>query len=239
MAGHIDSTLRSGSLMIKLVQTRRISMDAKGFKEERFQELVSSYDELNEKNTAQAKAIALSSEKTAELGNIVSSATNLIKKLKNAIKSAYQDDKQKHSLFLIGEPVPVSVKTLATKLHYYIDLLPEHNKVLLENGMIQAELDSFAPLYNSLLTANSEQEQANNAQVAATKARNTAERILLKRISSIKNFAKVCFADNEEILTEYENIAKIKTSIKETEKETTTDAAVTVNNTVMQTTTAS
>jgi len=239
MAEHIDSTLRSGSLMIKLVQTRRISMDAKGFKEERFQELVSSYNDLNEKNTAQAKAMAIASEKTAELGKIISSATSLIKKLKNAIKSAYPDDKQKHSLFLIGEAVPTSVKTLATKLHYYIDILPDYTKVLLENGMIQAELDSFAALYDSLLSANSEQEQANNAQVAATKARNAAEKLLLKKISSIKNFAKVCFADNEEILNEYENIAKIKTQIKENGKEAIADSTVNANNTVTQTTTVS
>jgi hypothetical protein len=237
MAEHIDLTLKSGSLMINTVHIRRSAMDAKGFKPERNEELIKSYNDLNEKNTAQAKALAISSEKTAEVNKIVLLATNLIKKLKNAIKSAFQDDKQKHSLFLIGETIPSSVKTLATKLHYYIDLLPDYSKILLENGMIQEEIDSFPTLYNSLLAASNEQEQANNAQVAATKARNASEKVLLKNISSIKSFAKVCFADSEEILTEFDSIGKVKAALKESEKITAEASAVNENNKVSQTVT--
>ena len=218
MAEIIDYTLQDSNVLLKTIYNRVEEMKARGFDETKSKALTAAHDELIVKDTAQKKAITYAEDKTAELKSIENLATSLIKKLKNAVKSAYEEEPRKLKLFLIGEAIPLSVKALSTKLRYYIDILPEHNEVLLKNGMIQSDLDSFNTLYNSLLLADSEQDKANKAQVAATKARNDAMKNLQKKMKTTRSFAKACFAENPDILVEFEPVSKGRNIAKENDK---------------------
>ena len=206
MAVKIDYLVQDSEALLQVVNANRDAMNAKGFTEASYNSFVEAKENLQVKELAQQKSIRFVSDMTAEQNAVINHVTDLIKMIRNAARSAYGNDERNLKLFKVGEAVPISVKKLRPMCEYTISLVLEKSEMLLQNGLTQNDTDDLNTSYGKLVAVDANQENAKKLQKAATQARNEAADKLKDKMFRIRNFAKVCFANNKEVLLQFKPI---------------------------------
>lgn len=208
MAAKVDYQLQDSEALLKAVYNNRDAMNAKGFSDASYTAIVDAKENLLLKEAAQQKAVQLVADKTAEQNQCIDDVAELIQRIRSAAKSAYGNDDKSLKLFKVGEKIPSSVKKLRPMCEYIEGLTLEHHDVLLQNGLVQADIDELHSSYGRLVAVDATQENAKKLQVAATLTRDDAADKLKDKVFRVRNFAKACFAKDKEILVQFQPVAK-------------------------------
>ncbi len=208
MAAKVDYQLQDAEALLKTVYNNREAMNAKGFSDASHTALVDAKENLLLKEAAQQKAVQLVADKTAEQNQCIENVSSLIKRIRSAAKSAYGNDEKSLKLFKVGEKIPSSVKKLRPMCEYIEGLVLEHHDILLQNGLVQADIDELHSSYGNLVAVDATQENAKKLQVAATLTRDDAAKKLKDKVFRVRNFANACFAKDKEILVQFQPVAK-------------------------------
>ena len=208
MAATIDYQLRDAEALIATVNANLSDMKLKGFTDYSLQQLTELTQNLRLKEGAQQKAVELVSTKTLEQEEVVQRITELIKKIRNAEKSAYGKDEKMQKLFKGDQKIPASIGKLSSFLEYLTGLMLEEHDTMLANGLTNRDIEALNGSYGTLIAANASKENALKLQKSATIARDEFSEKLKDRAFRIRNFAKVCFAEKKEILLQFKAISK-------------------------------
>ncbi|MDP3147803.1 MAG: hypothetical protein Q8N83_01620 [Ignavibacteria bacterium] len=208
MASTIDYLLQDSGAMLLAVSTNRPKLTEKGFTEEAYTALVGAHDELKATELAQQKAVKFAEDKTAEQNETVDRITDLLRSVRNAAKSAYEEDARSLALFKIGEKIPGSVKKLRTTCEYMFSIVDERKADLLKSGLVQADVDALSTASDDLAAADAAQEGAKKTQAVATLTRDAAAKQLKTKLTKLRNFVKAAFAKNPEIALQFNPIPK-------------------------------
>ncbi len=208
MAKVIDYVLQDAATLLEVITANRDLLRSKGFTEAREEVINNAYNEAKQKNGAQIKALKLVNEKTNEQDIAFDNFLQLVVKVQNAAKSAFNGNSGMLKKFRIGDKQPGSVKALTTWGEYFSGLILEYDDILLENGLVQDDLTAFNTAYSQLLAVDAAQESAKRLQVSATIARDAAIKKLKDQIVRVRNFAKAAFAGNPELLVQFKPMPK-------------------------------
>lgn len=208
MVAQIEDILQDSNSLDTTVTKHLTKMIEKGFEVTIQQELKDARQDLVTKSAAQAKVVEKISEATTAQNQIIESKRKLISQAKASAKSAYGNDGATLKLFRVGDDIPKSVKRLSTQCDYFSGLITERKNDFLKNSFTQVMLDSLTAGRTDIEAADTLQENLKKEQKSATMVRDAANKVLKDKIFRIRNFAKSCFADNPEILVEFEPIPK-------------------------------
>ncbi len=208
MDATINYLQRDSGALKATVDLNRTEMNNSGYTEESYTAFTNNISELDEKETAQEKAVKDTEDKTILQNQTIAQAQGLISDVKAAAKSAYGDDARNLHMFNIGADIPKSVKNLVPLCSYMSELVEEKKADLLKNGLRQEKIDSLKAMPAKLKTADDEQEMAKKVQKTRTLERDKAARVLKAKVTKIRNFAKTCFSDKPEILIQFDPIPK-------------------------------
>ncbi|MGD8779770.1 MAG: hypothetical protein PVH88_12515 [Ignavibacteria bacterium] len=204
----INYRLQDSEALLVAVDSNREAMTAKGFTEESYNEFTEAKENLRLKELAQQNSVKELEEMTVQQNEEISAVGKLIKKVRNAARSAYGNDRDNLKLFKIGEAVPRSVKKLRPMCEYTISLVSEKSEALLSNGLTQEDVDELNVSLDRLISTDAAQENAKKLKTAATESRDEALKELNDKMYRIRSFAKVCFAGDKELLLQFKPIAK-------------------------------
>ncbi len=208
MANSTDYLLQDSEAALVSVNANRAALTEKGFSDAAYNDLVNARSGLKSAELAQQKAVKLVERKTAEQDAVITGITELIRKVRNAARSAYENDPQKLSQFKIGEKIPDTVKKLRTTCEYIASVVDEKKADLLQSGLVQEDVDELNTASDRLAAADAEQEAAKKTQVSATLSRDAAEKLLKKKLTKLRNFVKSAFANKPEMLVQFTPIPK-------------------------------
>lgn len=208
MAVKIDFLLQDSEALLQVIDSNRTAMNEKGFSEASYNAFINAKENLRVKELAQQKAVRFLGDMTAEQNSTINHVAELLRMIRNAARSAYGNDERNLKLFKIGEVIPVSVKKLRPMCEYTMGLVMEKSEILLQNGLTQDNIDDLNTSYGKLVAVDANQENAKKLQKAATQSRDDAAENLRDKMFRVRNFAKVCFAGNNEILLQFRPIAK-------------------------------
>jgi len=208
MAGTIDYLLQDSEASLLAVNNNRPKLTEKGFTEGAYTALVEARDGLRATELAQQKAVKFAEDKTAEQNEKMNRITELLRKAKNAAKSAYEEDPRSLALFKIGEKIPGSVKKLRTTCEYMFSIVDERKADLLQSGLMQTDVDALSAASDDLAAADAAQEAAKKLQAGATLTRDAAAKLLKAKLTKLRNFVKAAFDKNPEIALQFNPIPK-------------------------------
>jgi hypothetical protein len=208
MAEFIDYLIQDSDVLLKAIGQNREAMTAKGFTDERYTELANATGDLIEKEAAQARAVKLVNEKTAEQNDVMKKVIDTMQQIKDAAKSAFGNDPAKLNVFKVGGKITKSVKSTRSLAEYFKNLTVEYKDVLLANGLVQEDLDGLNSLYQQLISTDADQENAKKLKKTSTLVRNESAKALKELLFKARNFAKSCFAKNPEILLQFKPLPK-------------------------------
>jgi len=208
MASTIDYLLQDSEASLLAVKNNRPKLTEKGFTEGAYTALVEARDGLKATELAQQKAVKFAEDKTAEQNEKMNRITELLRKAKNAAKSAYEEDSRSLALFKIGEKIPGSVKKLRTTCEYLFSILDERKADLLQSGLVQEDVVALSTASDDLAAADAAQEAAKKLQAGATLTRDAAAKLLKAKLTKLRNFVKAAFDKNPEIALQFNPIPK-------------------------------
>lgn len=208
MANSTNYLLQDSEAALVSVNANRAALTAKGFSDAAYNELVEARNGLRSTELAQQKAVKLVEAKTAEQNGVMIGITELIRKVRNAARSAYENNPQKLSQFKIGEKIPDTVKKLRTTCEYIASVVDEKKADLLQSGLVQEDVDELNTASDRLAATDAAQEAAKKTQVSATLSRDTAEKLLKNKLTKMRNFVKAAFANKPEMLVQFTPIPK-------------------------------
>jgi len=208
MAVKVDYLAQDSDALLVAVNNQRSAMDARGFSDEVYTGFIDAKENLRVKEIAQQTAVKTAQDKTALQDFYIGEITRTIKVIRNAVRSAYEDDAQKISLFRVNDPIPKAVKGLRPMCEYLVGVASVNSAVLLKNGLGATDISDLGTFLTNLIAADASQENYKKQQVAATKVRDNAAEVLKKLTFKIRNFAAACFSKNPEILVEFNPITR-------------------------------
>lgn len=208
MDSTINYTILEANNLAKTVDSRMQLLKENGFSEDTNANLKAALSDLETKEAAQSTAVKESQKKTAELDQVISGVHALIKRVRNTVRSAYEDNQDMVTQFKADEPIPNSVKNISSLCKYLHPLVVKESTVLLKNGLMQNDIDELSTASERILAADSEQELTKKQQQAATIIRNDAAKVLSKHIKKIRNFIKARFDGQPEITVLFDPISK-------------------------------
>ncbi len=208
MAVKVDYVAQDSDALLVAIKNHRSAMDEKRFSNVVYTNFLSAKENLRVKEVAQQTAVKTAEDKTALQDFYFSEITRTIKVIRKAVKSAYEEDAQKMSLFRVDDPIPKTVKGLRPMCEYLTKVTSEDSEVLLQNGLVESDITDLGMFLTGLIAADAEQENTKQLQVAATKARDNAAKELKALCLKIRNFTDACFSKNPEILLEFKPIPK-------------------------------
>lgn len=208
MDSTINYTILDANNLTKTVDNQMQLLKENGFSEETNANLKAALQNLELKEAAQSTAVKESQKKTAEQDQVVTGVYALIKRVRNAVRSAYEDNQAMIAQFKANEQIPNSVKNISSLCKYLHPLVVKENALLLKNGLMQNDIDELGTASGRILAADSEQESAKKLQQAATVIRNDAAKEVSKHMKKIRNFIKARFDKRPEIAVLFDPIPK-------------------------------
>ena len=208
MDSNINYEILDGNNLSKTVDGKLVLLKEDGFSDETNTNLKTALADLEAKETAQNTAAKKAQNKTAEQDKIITGVYSLVKRTRNSVRSAYEDDQAMLSQFRVNEPIPNSVKNLRSLCEYLNPLVIKESAVLLKNGLMQNDIDELGTASSRILAVDSEQEQAKKLQQSATILRNNAAKELTKQIKKVRTFVKARFEKRPEISVLFDPIPK-------------------------------
>lgn len=208
MDAQINYTLADGTNLSKTVDEQIGILTAEGFDEESIVKLKAALAELNSKEVAQGTATNNRDKKVAAKQKVVTKAMNLVKRLRDAVRGAYQEDKKKLKQFKTDEPVTNGVNTLSAMCEYLVPVASAEIAVLSKNGFNQQDLDNLTSMAELIRNAGSDSKRALKLQKSATIIRNEAADEVIKLTKKIRRFVKARFADKPEVMVLFEPLPK-------------------------------
>ena len=208
MAVKVNYVAQDSDALLLAINNHRSAMDAKRFSNAVYTNFISAKENLRVKEVAQQTAVKTAEDKTALQDFYISEINRTIKVIRKAVRSAYEENAQKLSLFRVDDTIPKTVKGLRPMCEYLIKVTSEDSEVLLENGLVESDITDLGTFLAGLIAADAGQENTKQLQVAATKARDNAAKELKALCLKIRNFADACFSKNPEILLEFKPVSK-------------------------------
>jgi hypothetical protein len=209
MAASFDYQLRDSYTLKSAVDTNLTAMKAKGFSDSSLTQFVEVIENLRVKEAAQQKAAKLFTSKVTDQTSALEKVGNVIKKIRNAAKSAYGKDERKLKLFKCDQKIPTSIGALITSCEYVCGLVLQEHDILLANGVTQEDIDFLNSSVGILTAASASKESALKLQKGATVVRDDASAKLKDKVFRIRKFAEACFDSNKEILLQFQPIPKL------------------------------
>lgn len=207
MAQKVNYIVQDSDALLMAINHHRSAMNEKRFSAATYTAFTNAQENLRAKEVAQQLAVKTYDEKTAAQKFYIDELNRLIKVLRNAVKSAYDENEQKLSLFRVKDPIPQTVKALRPMCEYLVRVTAD-DTLILENGITAAEVAGIGTNLALLITADAVQENAMQLQVGATKVRDAASKAVKKFCRTIRNFANACFSESPEILVECKPIRR-------------------------------
>lgn len=208
MDARINYTLQDSNSLDETITKHKDKMVAGGFEEVNHQSLKDLRQDLALKETAQEKADAKVDETTTAQNKVLEDKRRLVGLAKTSAKSAYGKDPATLKLFRVGEDIPRGVSKLSATCDYLSGMITERKTDFLKNGFTQQMIDNLTSGRVDIDAADKLQEDAKKARKSATLERDAAFTALKDRMYRIRNFAKTCFAENPEVLVEFDPIPK-------------------------------
>jgi len=141
----------------------------------------------------------------------------LIRKTQNAFIAVYgEGDKQKKKEAHIGKGFITTVKAMITELEYMKGVAEKRKADLAKRGLKDTDIAAYDTIIAELTDNDTAQENAKKVQKKATAARNASVNALNKLMKSLRKTVQVAFADQPEMLVEFETIT-VKRSGKKQE----------------------
>lgn len=120
MAVKVNYVAQDSDALLLAINNHRSAMDAKRFSNVIYTNFLSAKENLRVKEVAQQVAVKAAEDKTALQDFYLSEINRIIKVMRKAVKSAYEEDAQKMSLFRVNDPIPKTVKGLRPMCEYLI-----------------------------------------------------------------------------------------------------------------------
>ena len=208
MDERIEHLKEDGDAAKKAMDTNRAKLDAKNFKQAKYDSFIAAQLDLDLKDKAQSKAEELAEGATAEKNNAKQEAADLINNLNLTVKSAVGNDKNTFKMFKIDEPIKGGYNGIIERCEYLGGIDEANLNILFDNGMTQEAFETIKAMPEKLRSANSAQNAAKKKQKAATEARDAAGRAFKAEINKIRNFVKANFPKDKEMLIAFEPVPK-------------------------------
>ena len=208
MDGRIDHLQEQGDSIKKAMDSNRGKLDAKGFKQAKYDSFIAAQTDINTKDNAQVKLVEAAEAKTNEKNQARAEAESLINKTNLTVKSTYGENKSKLKLFKVDEQVTGGYNGIIDRCEYLGETCEANKADLTDNGMTEEEISSIKLLPDKLREANSAQKQAMKDQKSATVVRDESAKVFKSEIKKITNFVKANFANDAAMLIAFEPIPK-------------------------------
>ena len=157
------------------------------------------------KDVAQKESMENKKSATRLQDSVLKRCYAALKKVLNIAKSAYVDDRDRLKEFHIGGKLVRGVGATLAELAYMKNAVTDHMDELGQWGANEALLTEIDTCIRELTDADNSQENAKNLQVVATNERDRAVDMLEKAKYRIRKAAEIVFADNADMLKEFES----------------------------------
>jgi hypothetical protein len=200
----LNTTVQKAQVISDTAKKHLKTADVNGITDSASQELAGSIADTTAKDVAQQKAIQHSQDMTAAQNTAMADASALIGRTQNAAKASYgEDNAQKMRRYHTGRGTIKTVKNMVSELGYTQSVATEDAADLIENGLTQADIDSFPAVTAAVIKTDTDQQEALKAQVKATDARNKSEQKLKRSMRRVINQAKSAFKKQPDVLAEF------------------------------------
>jgi len=125
-------------------------------------------------------------------------------KVLNIARNAYEDNKERLKEFHVGNAYVKTVAAMLTELAYLKSVVTARLSELSAWGASETLISDIDGCIADLTAADNVQENNKNLQTAATDERGRAAKTLKNSKNRIRRAAKIVFADNADILREFE-----------------------------------
>ncbi len=203
----IEELQEQGDATKKAVEDNRAKLDAKNFKQAKFDSFNSARTDLDAKDKAQTLSVEKAVSATSEKQNTKQEAISLIEKVGYTVKSA-TDDATEQKKFKIDESITGGYKGIIERCEYLDGLDEVSHTFLIDNGMTQEDIDNIKAMPEKLRAANSAQIKAKKDQKTATEIRDAAAKVYKSEINKIRNFVKANFPKDRAMLIAFEPVSK-------------------------------
>ena len=208
MDERIEHLKEDGDAVKKAMDTNRTKLDAKNFKQAKYDSFTAAQLNLDLKDKEQSKAEELAISATTEKNNTKQEAADLINNLNLTVKSAVGNDKYTLKMFKVDEPITGGYNGIIDRCEYLGGIDEANLNILFDNGMTQEAFETIKAMPEKLRNANSSQNAAKKKQKAATEVRDAAGKAFKSEINKIRNFVKANFPKDKEMLIAFEPVPK-------------------------------
>lgn len=208
MDAQINYTLEDGTNLSKTVDEQIGILKAEGFDEESNVKLKAALAELTSKEVVQGAAVNQKDKKVAAKEKVVAKAVNLVKRLRDAVRGAFGEDKKKLKQYKADERLTSGVNTLSSMCEYLAPVAAAEINVLNKNGFNQQDLDNLTAMPELIRNAGSDSKRALKQQKSATILRNDAADEVDKLTRKIRRFVKARFSEKPEVMVLFEPVPK-------------------------------
>jgi len=208
MDEHVDHLKAQGDATKKSMDDNRTKLDAKGFKQAKYDSFVSSQNSLTTADKTQAESVEAAESATDLKSNTKAEALELIEKVNFTVMSTWGTQKAKRKTFKVDELLTGGYNGIIDRCEYLGPQCETYIADLIENGMTADDVANIKAMPDKLRAANAGQNTAKKAQKAATGIRDDAAKAFKSELNKILNFVKANFAKDKAMLTAFEPIPK-------------------------------
>ena len=214
----LNEVVQDAKSLAAAAKNHAASAAEEGISTDDIQMLTAAIADTTAKNKLQQDAVQALSSLTDAQRKTMERATALIRKTQAAAKAAYgEENKPVMKEFNVGGQTITTVKGMMSGLKYMKGVAQKRVTDLAGAGLKQADLDAYDTIIADLDDTDSRQENAKKKQKSATYVRDESMDALRKTMKKIRNKAKVIFASQPAILTEFEPIPMARSGKKQEE----------------------